>query len=91
MVEVEKPVEPDNLAKVEGIGPKINSLLQEAGIKTFADLAAAEVSKIDEIIDAAGITFADPTTWPEQAKLAAEGKWDELEKLQDNLKGGKKV
>jgi hypothetical protein len=31
----------------------------------------------------------DPTTWPEQAKMAADGNWDELKTLQDNLKGGK--
>ena len=84
-------VAPDDLKKIEGIGPKINSLLQEAGINTYAELAAASVDKIDAIIDAAGITFADPTTWPQQAKLAADGKWEELEKLQDELSGGKKV
>ncbi|HBY69766.1 MAG TPA: 50S ribosomal protein L21, partial [Flavobacteriaceae bacterium] len=29
-------------------------------------------------------------TWPQQAQLAADGKWDELEKLQDELDGGRK-
>ncbi|MEJ6796117.1 MAG: 50S ribosomal protein L21, partial [Flavobacteriales bacterium] len=28
-------------------------------------------------------------TWPAQAKMAAEGKWDELKKWQDELDGGK--
>jgi len=32
----------------------------------------------------------DPTTWPDQASLAAEGKWEELKTLQDELDGGKK-
>ena len=31
----------------------------------------------------------DPTTWPQQSALAAEDKWDELNTLQDELKGGK--
>jgi len=31
----------------------------------------------------------DPGSWPQQAGLAAEGKWDELQTLQDNLDGGK--
>ncbi len=31
----------------------------------------------------------EPGTWPEQAKMAAEGKWDELKKWQDELNGGK--
>ena len=30
-----------------------------------------------------------PETWPQQAQLAADGKWDELKALQDELDGGK--
>ena len=33
----------------------------------------------------------DPATWAKQAKLAADAKWEELESLQDSLKGGKEV
>lgn len=81
----------DDLKKVEGIGPKIESLLNDAGIFTFAELAVADVEKIREILEAAGNRYKvhDPGTWPTQAKLAAEGNWDELQKLQDELKGGK--
>ncbi|TXE09567.1 50S ribosomal protein L21 [Seonamhaeicola algicola] len=78
----------DDLKKVEGIGPKIASTLVEAGIATFADLAASTPEKISEIIaDVRGNHVTD--TWPAQAKLAAEGKWDELKKWQDELDGGK--
>ncbi|APY10683.1 50S ribosomal protein L21 [Seonamhaeicola sp. S2-3] len=78
----------DDLKKIEGIGPKIASTLVEAGIATFADLAASTPEKISEIIaDVRGNHVTD--TWPEQAKLAAEGKWDELKKWQDELDGGK--
>jgi NADH-quinone oxidoreductase subunit I len=85
------PAKPDDLTKIEGIGPKIAELLQAAGINTFVDLAAAEVDRIQQILADAGARYklADPTSWPEQAKLAAEGKWDELEKLQDQLEGGR--
>ncbi len=81
----------DDLKKIEGIGPKIAELLTEAGIATFAQLAETQSDKIKEILSAAGNNFAthDPTTWPEQAKMAAEGKWDELKKWQDELDGGK--
>ncbi len=78
----------DDLKKVEGIGPKIAATLAEAGITTFAELANTEASKIAEIIaDVRGNHVTD--TWPAQAKLAAEGKWDELKKWQDELDGGK--
>ncbi|RRQ50323.1 50S ribosomal protein L21 [Maribacter algicola] len=78
----------DDLKKVEGIGPKIAETLNAAGITTFAELAKSTPEKISEIItDVRGNHVTD--TWPAQAKLAAEGKWDELKKWQDELDGGK--
>jgi predicted flap endonuclease-1-like 5' DNA nuclease len=82
---------PDDLTRLEGIGPKVKALLQEAGIATFAQLASADVSRLKEILDANDLQFMDPASWPEQAKLAAEGKVEELKILQDSLKGGRKV
>uniref|UniRef100_UPI004048F073 50S ribosomal protein L21 n=1 Tax=Gelidibacter sp. TaxID=2018083 RepID=UPI004048F073 len=77
----------DDLKKVEGIGPKIAETLNAAGITTFAQLAKTDAAKISEIIaDVRGNHVTD--TWPAQAKLAAEGKWDELKKWQDELNGG---
>ncbi len=78
----------DDLKKIEGIGPKIASTLAEAGIDTFAKLSEATTEKVSEII--AGVRGNHVTdTWPEQAKMAAEGKWEELQKWQDELDGGK--
>lgn len=87
------PTRPDDLTTIEGIGPKIAGLLHAAGITTFAQLAQAEVSRLDQILNEAGAGFqmAKPDTWPEQAKLAAEGKWDELKILQQSLLGGRRV
>ena len=83
-----KTTKADDLKKVEGIGPKIAETLDAAGISTFAELAKAKPAKIAEIIaDVRGNHVTD--TWPAQAKLAADGKWDELKKWQDELDGGK--
>lgn len=83
---------PDDLTRIEGIGPKISSLLQGAGITTFVQLAATDMSRLKQILTEADlIALADPTTWPEQARLAAAGDWDALETLQDELKGGRRV
>ena len=81
----------DDLKKIEGIGPKIATLLNEAGINTFAELAAANADTVRDILEQAGSRYKmhDPTTWSKQAALAAAGEWDELQKLQDELKGGK--
>ncbi len=81
----------DDLKKIEGIGPKIAELLIEGGIVTFADLAAAPVERVQEILDAAGSRYRvhNPATWGQQAQMAADGKWDELKAWQDELNGGK--
>jgi large subunit ribosomal protein L27 len=87
------PKATDDLKKIEGIGPKIASILTDAGIGTFAALADASTDKITELLAAAGPRYAThkPDTWPAQAKMAADGKWDELKKWQDELDGGKVV
>ena len=81
----------DDLKIIEGIGPKIAELLNADGIITFKDLAGTSVERIQGILDAAGPRYRmhDPSTWPNQSQLAADGKMDELKILQDNLKGGK--
>ena len=85
------PLVPDDLKLIEGIGPKIASILAAAGITTFAQLGATDVSRLREIIAQAGLTaLADPATWPQQATLAAAGKLDELKVLQGQLKGGRR-
>jgi predicted flap endonuclease-1-like 5' DNA nuclease len=82
----------DNLKRIEGIGPRISQLLQEAGILTFAQLAATEVEHLRQIVAAAGLSaLADPSTWPQQAGLAAQGDWTALQALQDELSGGRAV
>ncbi|MFT4665092.1 MAG: small subunit ribosomal protein S1 [Polaribacter sp.] len=81
----------DDLKKIEGVGPKIAELLQNADIKTFAALSEATPEKIKEVLEAAGSRYKmhDPTTWPAQAKMAADGEWDKLKEWQDALDGGK--
>ena len=84
---------PDDLKKIEGIGPKIAEILNAAGITTFAKLADTSAEKIKELLTEAGPRYAahNPTTWPKQSKMAADGEWEALEKWQDELDGGKVV
>jgi len=82
---------PNDLKVVEGIGPKIEGLFKDAGIKTWSDLAAASMDRLQGILNDAGDRYrlADPSTWPKQAGLAAAGNWDELKTYQEFLDGGK--
>ncbi len=86
-----KKIKVDDLKAIEGIGPKIAQLLNDAGINTWRELADTEIEKINEILAEAGSRYQmhDPSTWPNQAELAAEGKWAELDEYQDRLKGGR--
>ena len=86
-----KKIKQDDLKIVEGIGPKIEALFNEAGIKTWYDLSEASTEKLQSILDAGGENYAihNPSTWPKQALLAYQGKWQELKDWQENLLGGK--
>lgn len=89
--ESKKDAKADDLTKIEGIGPKMAGVFTDAGVATFAALSEKTADELKAILDAAEGNFAahDPGTWPEQAKMAADGKWDELKKWQDELDGGK--
>jgi len=82
---------PDELNRIEGIGPKVTSLLQAAGILTFAQLAETEVAQLKSILADASLQFMKPDAWPEQAAFAAAEDWDRLAALQDELKGGRRA
>lgn len=83
----------DDLKIVEGIGAKIENILKSAGINSLEQLAKADPADLRLILEQneAHFHMHDPTTWPAQARLAANGDWDVLEDYQDKLKGGREV
>ncbi|MBK8505615.1 MAG: 50S ribosomal protein L27 [Saprospiraceae bacterium] len=97
-VEVDAPAIPaakkagkeDDLKVIEGIGPKLESILKEAGISNLKVMSESDPEKLAEILEGAGSRYKmfNPTTWPKQAGLAVEGKWDELKEYQSKLDGG---
>lgn len=88
------PAQPDDLTRIAGIDAKIAELLQAAGIKTFAQLVDTDADRLKEIVDEADPNSLpsaelEPATWPKQARIAARGKWEALERYQAKLKGDK--
>lgn len=79
----------DDLTVIEGIGPKISSILINQGITTFAQLVDADVAELSTMLRNVSITTANPTTWPQQARLALNGDWDGLKELQGRIKNGR--
>jgi predicted flap endonuclease-1-like 5' DNA nuclease len=81
----------DDLTVVEGIGPHIATVLAAAGIPTLSALAKAEPAQLERVLRDAGLNLAQPDTWPEQARLAASGRMEELERLQERLRAGRQA
>lgn len=81
----------DDLKVVEGVGPAIEELLHGGGIRTWTELAGADVGALRGILEAAGPRFRvhDPATWPRQAGLLASGAWQEFKDLCDQLTAGR--
>lgn len=86
----EAPAAADDLTILEGIGPRVARVLKEAGITTFAALAAANAMDLQRSLSAAGLQMMNAEGWIEQAALAANGDWEGLKKLQGDLKGGRR-
>jgi predicted flap endonuclease-1-like 5' DNA nuclease len=86
-----KKIVENDLKIIEGIGPKIEELFKNAGIKTWQALSETPVEKCQDILDKAGPRYRihTPASWPNQSKMAFLGKWSELKKWQDEAIGGK--
>ena len=81
------PVAIDDLKLIVGIGPTVEELCHGIGIRTWADLAATEVSLLQTMLNDAGARSKtnDPTMWPRQAELLAARDWESFATLRDEL------
>ncbi|MBC2844064.1 hypothetical protein [Winogradskyella flava] len=86
-----KKIKENDLTIVEGIGPKIQELFHNHDVKTWKALSECSIDKCQSVLDSGGERFRvhKPNTWPDQAKMAYEGRWADLLKWQDELDGGK--
>jgi hypothetical protein len=66
-------------------------LLNNDEIFTWDELAQTPLDRLRKILASAGEHYRihDPKSWPDQAKLASEGRWEELDELQEVLLGGR--
>jgi hypothetical protein len=81
---------PDDLERVEGIGPRIAGALKAAGIHTFRSLSDADVATLQSALEAGGLRFAPSLpTWARQARLLADGDEDGFKALTDRLVAGR--
>lgn len=80
----------DDIIIIEGIGPKIKELFNAGGVHSFEQVSKMSVTEMSAILDKGGPRFklANPGSWAEQARLAANNEWAALKKLQDELVAG---
>jgi len=66
----------DDLKAIKGVGPKIESLLNGAGITNYNELTKAKVGLIKEVLEAAGPRYKkyNPSDWKKQARELAAAK-----------------
>jgi hypothetical protein len=92
MAAVDSSIVDDDLERIEGIGPKMAAALRAAGIHTYAELADADVTTLEQAIEDAGLRFAPSlSTWSRQARLLADGDDDGFAELVDRLVAGREV
>jgi predicted flap endonuclease-1-like 5' DNA nuclease len=79
----------DNLSHLSGIGPKISTILRDAGVNTFEQLASLSLGEIQSILESVNpnlLRLTDPSTWSEQARMASNEEWDELETFHKEIR-----
>jgi predicted flap endonuclease-1-like 5' DNA nuclease len=83
---------PDDLTRIEGIGPYYRDALHKLGITSFAQLAAyTDAEALVNLLKSNGYRqHPSIPTWAEQAALAAAGDWEALAALQATLSGGRR-
>jgi predicted flap endonuclease-1-like 5' DNA nuclease len=84
------PVRMNDLTVVEGIGPAIAHLCINRGITTWWSMANADISVLRSMLAEAGPKYQvhDPTSWPQQARLLANGQWEKFQRLAEALRDG---
>jgi hypothetical protein len=83
-------VAPQDLTVIEGIGPRIQNILNQAGIINYKDIVVRTPEELSDLLREYHLHAPiSPRTWPEQAKLAAEGNWGALRQMQEQLTGGR--
>jgi len=80
-VEERRIVQPDDLQRIRGIGPKSEMVLNTLGIQVFEQLARYEPEQLEKLIAETGLQTRDLETWPEQAREIVEEQ-EETEKKQ---------
>lgn len=76
----------NDLKIVDGIDPKIEKLLHEIGIYTWADLESVDLNYLANTLREAGYPHVHVESWAYESALARQEKWEELKAFQEKEK-----
>jgi hypothetical protein len=80
----------DDLTRIEGIGPKLQQILNQAGIISYLCLASRTSEELRLILDEYQVRApVDLESWLAQARLAVQGDWEALSNMQKELARGR--
>ncbi len=69
----------DDLTQLNGIGPRISSILSDGGVTTYDELQHTDPADLRKIIAQGGaLPPSSLDTWPTQASYAVRGDWSGL-------------
>ena len=82
----------DDLQLIEWIWPALEKVLRNNGVESYKDIVKMDITWLEELLESLWGRYAryNPTTWPDQADLARQKKWSELEEYQEIMKNSKK-
>jgi predicted flap endonuclease-1-like 5' DNA nuclease len=85
-------ISPDSFTIIIGIDQQVEALLHADGITTYHQLSTKSPHYLQGLLNAAGLKYQslEPATWPKQADLAANGAWEALKSLQEELNSGRR-
>ena len=71
----------DDFTALPGLGKGVQSKLHEAGVKTYSDLAKANIGLLEEIRDQVRgrVARSNVRDWKELGRLAAKGEWHKVD------------
>ena len=80
----------DDLTRIEGIGPKINSALIAYGIDSYLKLKDSDEETIRKALSEGGVKFAPSvSTWAKQAEYLVKGDEEGFKEYTDYLVAGR--
>jgi hypothetical protein len=77
---------PDDFTRLWGVGAKAEAALRAAGVLIFEQLAEFSSTELAKLVGETGLRARHLSSWPAQARMAAQGNWDGVNAIRHSLR-----